>query len=375
MSVSWLMFRQVQRGRGRRHGPTQFVEEVNNSGLGWTPDYGNWPAVRGTYGNGGVAWATTSTYVNNELTGTLHIEAENYDSGGQNVSYYDTTPGNQGGQYRTDDVDIIATSNDTGGGYAVSSTANGECIEYTINVQQPGSYNLALRYSNATNGAQVDVLSAGIDLTGSLTLPTTGSLTTWSTFTVPIFLGQGQQVLHIGIPIGGFNLNWFELTPITSGSVANGTYLIVNRNSGQAMQFDTTNNVVVQQPPALGSNLQQWNLQNLGAGQYKVTSAYNGNSWNVNGGTGTAIGMSSGWGLNGSQMFILQPTGDGFYSITTVGSGYNLDILNGSVANGAGVVQDQTAPARTSSGRSSALPTKSSPADRSRSATTPARHS
>ena len=63
--------------------PAHYQIPMNNSGLSWTPDYGNWPAIRGPYGNGGLPWSTTSTFVNNQLTGTLRIEAENYDSGGQ----------------------------------------------------------------------------------------------------------------------------------------------------------------------------------------------------------------------------------------------------------------------------------------------------
>src|SRR5205085_9007720 len=113
---------------------------------------------------------------------------------------------------------------DAGGGFAVSSIASGEYLEYTINVQQPGFYNLALRYASATSGAMVDVSSEFVDLCGPQTLPATGSLGAWSTFSVPIFLGQGRQVLHLGMPVGGFNLNWLELTPNVSGSVANGTY-------------------------------------------------------------------------------------------------------------------------------------------------------
>jgi endoglucanase len=345
MNVSWMTFEHVPpTGVASTLTDTNnFVNPVEATGLGWTPDYGNWPGSRGTYGNGGLPWATPSTYVNNQLTGTLRIEAENYDMGGQNIAYYDSTAGNQGGQYRSDDVDIT-TTNDAGGGYAVSSTAGGEYLEYTINVPQPGYYNLALRYASAAAGAMVDISSQFLDLTGQQTLPSTGSLATWSTLTTPIFLGQGRQVLHLGIPVGGFNLNWLELTPVASGSIANGTYMLVNRNSGQAMQFDTTNNVVVQQPPTPGSNIQQWTLQNLGAGQYKVTSTSNGYAWNANGGTGSALGMTSGWSLNGAQMFILQPTGDGLYAITTVNNGTNLDISSGSTANGAGVVQDSIAP-------------------------------
>ena len=34
------------------------------------------------------------------------IEAEDYDLGGETIAYHDTTPGNPGGAYRHDDVDI-----------------------------------------------------------------------------------------------------------------------------------------------------------------------------------------------------------------------------------------------------------------------------
>ena len=47
------------------------------------------------------------------LPGT--IQAENFDNGGANVAYVDTSSGNSGGAYRTTDVDVEATT-DTGGG-------------------------------------------------------------------------------------------------------------------------------------------------------------------------------------------------------------------------------------------------------------------
>src|SRR5439155_19234944 len=44
------------------------------------------------------------------------LEFENYDKGGSGVAYHDTTNGNSGNVYRSDSVDIQATS-DAGGGY------------------------------------------------------------------------------------------------------------------------------------------------------------------------------------------------------------------------------------------------------------------
>jgi hypothetical protein len=49
--------------------------------------------------------------------------AVNFDNGGAGVAYYDTTPGNSGGQYRDTDVDIENSSKILGGTFAGSNPA------------------------------------------------------------------------------------------------------------------------------------------------------------------------------------------------------------------------------------------------------------
>jgi len=49
----------------------------------------------------------------------LLIQAEDYDVGGQNISYYDTDSGNDGNVYRFDDVDIDKTSENGRAEYSV----------------------------------------------------------------------------------------------------------------------------------------------------------------------------------------------------------------------------------------------------------------
>jgi hypothetical protein len=49
------------------------------------------------------------------------IQAENFDNGGEGIAYHDTSAGNTGGAYRTDNVDI-ETTGDTGGGYDIGWT-------------------------------------------------------------------------------------------------------------------------------------------------------------------------------------------------------------------------------------------------------------
>ncbi len=116
--------------------------------------------------------------------------------GGQSVAYYDTTTGNSSGAYRDDDVDI-RTCSDTGGGYAVSSIASGEWLNYTINVAQMGSYVINTRYSSTSTG-YVHFLLDGNTLTGSVTLSSSGSHSTWKTVAAPACtLPAGQHVLRL----------------------------------------------------------------------------------------------------------------------------------------------------------------------------------
>src|SRR5206468_9880928 len=51
--------------------------------------------------------------------GLLTVQFEAYDGGGEGVGYHDTTSGNSGGVYRSNNVDIQATT-DAGGGYNIA---------------------------------------------------------------------------------------------------------------------------------------------------------------------------------------------------------------------------------------------------------------
>ncbi len=78
---------------------------------------------------------------------TLTKEAEDFDTGGQNVGYYDTTTGNNGNVYRTtDDVDITASST-ASNGFAVNDFALNEYMNYTFNITTPGYYKVAITAS------------------------------------------------------------------------------------------------------------------------------------------------------------------------------------------------------------------------------------
>ena len=140
------------------------------------------------------------------------IEAEDYDGGGQNYAYYDTSAGNSGGAYRDDDVDIMAATDGGQSGYGVWA-AVGEWMEYTVDVAQ-GEYVAHMRVASYTGGQTVRLLMDGQEL-GSVTVPATGGISTFQTVaTTPFALAPGQgRVLRVVFDGGGVMWNWVELTP------------------------------------------------------------------------------------------------------------------------------------------------------------------
>ena len=139
------------------------------------------------------------------------VEAENYDTNGAGISYFDASAGNNGGVYRTDDVDIEATS-DVGGGYDVGWISAGEWLNYTLSVQQTAVYQLAFRVAALSSPGSIQASLDGLPLCGVQT-PSTGGWQNWQTVTVSnIVLRAGQRVLRIEFTTGGYNLNYIQIT-------------------------------------------------------------------------------------------------------------------------------------------------------------------
>jgi LmbE family N-acetylglucosaminyl deacetylase/PKD repeat protein len=149
------------------------------------------------------------------------IEAENYDLGGQNVAYYDTTPGNAGGAYRTDDVDIRATT-DVGGGYLIKQIAVGEWLKYTVNIAQAGKYNISVRAATGgISGYYLHIECDGNDVTGHINLAVTPDFDNCITNTVTnCSLPAGIHLLRMVFDTGQYNVNWFEIDAVPPPNVA-----------------------------------------------------------------------------------------------------------------------------------------------------------
>lgn len=166
------------------------------------------------------------------------IQAQDFDTGGSGIAYSDTTTANQGGSYRTNEsVDIQPASDSAGGNYNVGWIAEGEWLEYTVNVSQSGIYDLHFRVASAVNGGALRAYMNGTDISGQVHFNGTGGWQNWTSVTAHgISLDSGQQTLRIAMEASNFNLNFidFELkssasppsqnSPAGGNMISNGTF-------------------------------------------------------------------------------------------------------------------------------------------------------
>jgi hypothetical protein len=133
---------------------------------------------------------------------------------------------------------------------------------------------------------------------------------------------------------------WFS-----SGGIANGTYRIINRNSGlslddSAWQVGTTAKpAVVQQYAYSGGANQRWVVTSIGNGQYTIFNLNANQPLDVYnfGGSGAAVDLVP--STNGAnQHWIIAPTDNGYFTLAPAHtSGVVLDVKGNSTANGGAV--------------------------------------
>ncbi|MEM9281946.1 MAG: carbohydrate-binding protein [Verrucomicrobiota bacterium] len=145
----------------------------------------------------------------------VRIEAEDFDTGGLGVAYFDQEITNlglaaTGLDYRPDGVDI-GPSFDLDDSPSVGWFEDGEWVEYTLNAS-PGTWDIRLRVSSETaSPGSLRLLLDEVPL-GTVATPTTGGPYNWVTVTLPsISLSQtGPSILRVEAIGGGSRLNWIE---------------------------------------------------------------------------------------------------------------------------------------------------------------------
>ena len=153
------------------------------------------------------------------------IQAENFDKGGEGLTFHDSDSNREGDTaYRTDGegVDFVKGN----GGTAIGYTAANEWLEYTVNVTEPGEYTCVATVSSGTTNSG---FTLGLVKNGSVTslckinVPQTGN-NDWSTYkTVTAKLSRqltvGEQVLRITINGASCNIDKLELKCTTNTGI------------------------------------------------------------------------------------------------------------------------------------------------------------
>jgi len=145
----------------------------------------------------------------NNIPGTIEPgKYDDFEGGlGQNITYFDNTPYNQG-TYRPDEYVDVEYSGETEGP-TLGWIEAGEWVEYSILVEEPGYYNLEFRYaSDIPNGGGPFYLEInGMQISDDLSVGNTGDWYNWSSgYVADIELNVGEHILRIVFIDGGFNL-------------------------------------------------------------------------------------------------------------------------------------------------------------------------
>jgi hypothetical protein len=143
----------------------------------------NLNSITATSGSSGSSGGGSTPFSGVALAIPGWIQAEDFDNGGQGVTYSDNSPGNSGGAYRATDVDIEPTSS---GGYAVAYVAAGEWLRYTVNVAAGGTYTVTARVASAGSGGTFHIEFDGSDKTGAMQIPNTGGWQSYQDLTATV---------------------------------------------------------------------------------------------------------------------------------------------------------------------------------------------
>ena len=133
-------------------------------------------------------------------------------------------------------------------------------------------------------------------------------------------------------------------------SVPSGVYVFTARHSGKALTArgnGTANSTVIEQRTVSDQfydNSQQWIVEDLGTGQYRILGAFSGRALSINAASTVDGARVQLWDDGGSahQRFTLTPSDSGYYRMTAVHSGKNVAIRDFSTQDGAAAIQWQS---------------------------------
>lgn len=142
------------------------------------------------------------------------IQAANFDTGGKNVAYYNSST-SDASVYRTSDTVGVEVTQDVGGGYDVGNTNPGDWLNYTVSIAAAKRYTLQVRVASGVPGGTFHLACDGRKVTPSISVPFTNGWETFETIEVPnVELPAGVHVIQLimdnpGVYSAIANFHWF----------------------------------------------------------------------------------------------------------------------------------------------------------------------
>ena len=139
--------------------------------------------------------------------------------------------------------------NDEGGGKNSSYADKGDYLDYLVNVDQKGEYDVSFRSAVNNSSAMIRIHRVSLvdDETTFLTgvrLPGTGGWQNWQTQNSKLTLEKGKNRIRIEAYTDGFNLNWWRIDSFLSGikqSIDQETSITYDKDTGSIF-FNNDNN-------------------------------------------------------------------------------------------------------------------------------------
>jgi hypothetical protein len=136
---------------------------------------------------------------------------------------------------------------DAGGGLNVGYIDAGDWLDYKVNVQTAGTYNIQYRVASLNGGGSIQ-LKSDTAVLATTAVPSTSGWQTWVTVNATASLAAGEQILRIHVPVGGYNLNWVAFSsasnPAPIGQVitlkGNNGFFVSSENGTKAMTCTRT---------------------------------------------------------------------------------------------------------------------------------------
>ena len=148
------------------------------------------------------------------------IELEEFDLGGNGLAYFDSSEGSEtGSTYRSNEDVDIETCTDIDGGYNIGWATAGEWLEYTVNVNASGTYDLDLRVACNGAGRTINVQIGDVAI-NNISIPNTSGWQNWETVSINnIYLIAGEQLMRVTIGETSYiNLNYIEVKDLVTSS-------------------------------------------------------------------------------------------------------------------------------------------------------------